>query len=114
MTDAAGVNAMELLINALIRAGATRSDLKAKVFGGARMISGLSDVGRVNAQFALEFLQREGIACLGSSLGGAAARQVKFLPSNGQAFVKTVSSRDAVEVAPRPAPARSGNGVELF
>ena len=43
-----GAHAMELLINELIKSGAERSNLRAKVFGGARMISSASDVGRRN------------------------------------------------------------------
>ncbi len=40
-----GVNAMELLITDLMKAGAMRGQLRAKVFGGARMIGGLSKIG---------------------------------------------------------------------
>lgn len=54
-----GVHAMELLINALLRNGARKDRLKAKVFGGARMISNLSDVGRMNTVFARDFLAKE-------------------------------------------------------
>jgi len=45
LSDFAGVNAMELLINGLVRRGADRTRLKAKVFGGSRMVAGLSDIG---------------------------------------------------------------------
>ncbi|WP_328598874.1 chemotaxis protein CheD [Pseudooceanicola pacificus] len=111
-SDMEGINAMELLINALVRMGAVRSSLQAKVFGGARMISGLSDIGEANGTFVLEYLSRESIACLGKSLGGASARQIKFRPSDGKVLLKTVGASKPAEVPPdKPNP---GNGVELF
>ena len=80
-SDFAGVNAMELLINALVREGAVRTRLKAKVFGGARMVQGLSDIGNANGSFARRFLDQEGIPCLGESLGGTSARPVSYTHS---------------------------------
>lgn len=113
VSDYAGVNAMELLINGLVRLGADRMRLNAKVFGGARMISGLSDVGNTNASFILEYLDREGIPCLGKSLGGVSARQIRFFPSEGRAMQRTVASApEIVEPVRQPPPER--NGVELF
>jgi chemotaxis protein CheD len=44
-----GVNAMEILINGLLQRGAQRHRLEAKLFGGASVIAGLSDVGAANA-----------------------------------------------------------------
>lgn len=80
-----GVNAMELLINALAKIGADRRRLRAKVFGGARMIAGLTDVGSHNATFVKEFLSLEGIPLDGESLGGTQARRVEFWSANGRA-----------------------------
>lgn len=113
-SDAAGVNAMELLINAMVHLGAERRTLRAKVFGGAKMISGLSDIGQENGRFMLEFLGREGIPCLGQSLGGTVARQVRFYPAQGRALVKS-AGQEAASVLPRyPAEPAAGNDVELF
>ncbi|WP_136635686.1 chemotaxis protein CheD [Pseudooceanicola onchidii] len=109
--DFAGVNAMELLINALVREGAMRTRLKAKVFGGARMVRGLSDIGHANGAFALKFLDQEGIPCIGNSLGGSSARHIRFYPAEGRVMQKTVAS------APEPTPAvkvPARNDVELF
>lgn len=85
-----GVNAMELLINGLQRLGADRSNLKAKVFGGAKMIDGLSDAGEKNGVFVKDFLRREGIAVVGEDLGGSRARRVEFWPGTGRARMKYV------------------------
>ena len=110
----AGINAMELLINDILKLGAKRHQLKAKVFGGARMVTGLSDIGRSNIEFTLEFLQNEGIACEGQSLGGEAARHIKFWPATGHVMQKIstdtpVEPRDTVPVS-----GTAGNELELF
>lgn len=78
-----GVNAMELLINGLLRLGATRERLKAKVFGGAQMIEGLSDAGAKNGAFVKEFLSREGILLSGEDLGGLRGPSGGVLARNG-------------------------------
>ena len=113
-SDAAGVNAMELVINALIRLGADRASLRAKVFGGAKMISGLSDIGQENGHFMLDFLEREGIPCVGQSLGGTMARQIRFYPAEGRALVKSAGSRPEPPAPSGPVERQTGNPVELF
>jgi chemotaxis protein CheD len=80
-----GVHAMELLVNGLLKLGARRENMRAKLFGGARMVAGLSDIGAQNAAFANKFLAREGLTCVGSSLGGDHARRIQFWPTTGRA-----------------------------
>jgi chemotaxis protein CheD len=80
-----GVYAMELLVNALLRSGARRESLQAKLFGGARMIRGLTDVGNLNASFAEKFLQAERIPVAGGSMRGNQGRRVQFWPTSGRA-----------------------------
>lgn len=106
-----GVNAMELLINALIKEGANRSALKAKVFGGGRMIAGLTDIGQKNATFVRDFLKREAIACVGESLGGNQARRIEFWPGTGRARQRLLGEARVLETQPQMT---TGNGVELF
>lgn len=110
-TASFGINAMELLINALIKQGAARARLQAKVFGGARMIAGLTDIGAQNGEFVLEFLRREGIACVGSSLGGTQARRIEFWPETGRARQRKLAQ---ARIDERPPESTSGNDVELF
>lgn len=112
----AGVNAMELLINGVIRAGGARERLQAKLFGGARMIAGLSDVGARNAEFAKSFLDREGIPCLSASLGGTQGRRVQFWPVTGRARQMLMESSDVPreEIVPPRVPDQPGNDLELF
>lgn len=116
-----GVNSMELLINGLLRRGARRDRMEAKLFGGARVLAGLSDVGSQNAAFARRFLKEEGIPCIGESLGGNQARRVRFSPTTGAArqllLDKVDQSTLAVETprrkAPEKAPESSGD-LDLF
>lgn len=105
-----GVNGMELLINGLIRKGACRRNLKAKVFGGARMIAGLSDAGRRNGEFVVDFLKREDIEYVGGDLGGDKARRLEFWPASGRARQKLVL-KDVLITAPQKVEV---NDVELF
>ena len=107
-----GVHLMELLINGLLKKGAARHRLEAKLFGGARTMQGLGDIGATNARFAQDFLKREGIAIRGGSLGGETGRRIQFWPASGRALQKLVR---AVEQRPLPDAALPGAGeLELF
>lgn len=90
-----GVHAMELLINELLKAGATRDRLEAKIFGGARMMKNLSDIGAKNASFATDFLRQEGIPVIGGSTGGEAARRIRFWPATGKAQQRIMGQSEA-------------------
>lgn len=114
-----GVNAMELLINALIQRGAMRSRLEAKLFGGASVVQNLSDIGAKNAEFALKFLNMERIPCVGQSLGGNQARRVRFWPETGRAVQHKLDVSHAdVFTKERAKPARpsvpDAGAIELF
>ncbi len=50
---------MELLINALLKRGARRDRLQAKLFGGGRMIANMTNIGAQNGAFAVKFLADE-------------------------------------------------------
>ena len=83
-----GAAAMEYLINDLMHLGADRERLVAKVFGGGKVMHGLSDVGGQNIAFVRTFLQQEGIPVWSEDLGGACARKVYLFPHTGQVLVK--------------------------
>jgi chemotaxis protein CheD len=92
--------AMEELIRALVDAGGRRGALQAKLFGGAHIVGGYSDVGRRNADFATDFLARRGIPLRGGSLGGDAARRVEFWPVFGMARQRIVRPFDETADTP--------------
>ncbi|EKN00124.1 MULTISPECIES: chemotaxis protein CheD [Acidocella] len=113
-----GVNLMELLINDLLRMGAHKPRMKAKLFGGAAMIKGLTDIGALNASFAEAFLREEGIELVGGSLRGVHGRRIQFWPVGGrarQALLQKETESIMREETTRQPVLRSGAGqVELF
>lgn len=109
-----GAQSMELLINALLKAGARKERLEAKIFGGARMIAGLSDIGQSNGEFARGFLRDEGIPCLAESIGGTKARRIRYWPASGRAKQMLLGSVQAIEPAPPVKTLKPANDVELF
>ncbi len=107
-----GATAMETLINALMKRGATRGALIAKVFGGASIVTGLSDVGKRNAAFVFDYLRLEDIPCHSSSVGGTRARQLRFWPESGRVRQRFVQEADVPDE--RPVVAVQANGLELL
>jgi chemotaxis protein CheD len=108
-----GVNAMELLINRVLRAGGDRGSLQAKVFGGARMTAHAVDIGRNNAEFAIDFLNRESIPCISQSIGGEQARRVQFAPTTGAARQLQIAGPEPA-LEPMKAPAPKVEDITLF
>jgi len=115
-----GVQSMELLVNALLRRGARRDRLEVKLFGGARLIDGLTDVGTQNAGFAERFVRDEGLIHAGGSLRGDRARRIQYWPVSGRArqvFLAAAETRVFAAERRRPAvePAPDAAGaLELF
>ncbi|KAA3649474.1 MAG: chemoreceptor glutamine deamidase CheD [Proteobacteria bacterium] len=85
-----GVFAMEVLINHLLKLGARREHLEAKVFGGGRVVASMttSDVGARNARFVREYLALEHIPLVASDLLDECSRKVVFFPATGRVLVK--------------------------
>lgn len=83
-----GVNLMELLVNTMLRSGARKDNIRAKVFGGASMFDRAGGVGEQNQSFALWFLENENVPILKQSIGGNRGRKVRFSPSDGSAQMK--------------------------
>ena len=119
-----GSYAMELLINELMKRGASRLTLEAKVFGGGAVIQGMSslNVGERNTRFVIDYLQTERIPIVSRDVMAIYPRKVCFLPASGKAMVKRLApthtdalvAQDRV-AAQRAAPANTGGGsVDLF
>jgi chemotaxis protein CheD len=85
-----GVYAMEVLINHLIKLGARRNRLEAKVFGGGAVLSSLasSKVGARNAGFVRDYLKAENIPIVAEDLLGSHPRKLYYFPDSGRALVK--------------------------
>lgn len=119
-----GSYAMELLINEMMKRGASRLTMEAKVFGGGAVISGMNsiNVGERNTQFVTDYLQTERIPIVSRDVMDIYARKVCFLPASGKAMVKRLAptNTDALAAqdrfaAQRAVPASTGGGsVDLF
>ncbi|MEB0134017.1 chemoreceptor glutamine deamidase CheD [Actimicrobium sp. CCC2.4] len=85
-----GTYAMEVLINELLKAGARRENLEAKVFGGGNVLRGFIaiNVGERNAQFVREYLKMENIRVLAEDLNDIHPRKVYYFPRSGKVLVK--------------------------
>lgn len=85
-----GTYAMELLINHLLKSGARRNRLEAKVFGGGAVLASLpsSNVGTRNAEFVLEFLQTEKIPVIAKDLLDSYPRKIYYFPNTGRVLVR--------------------------
>jgi len=99
-----GVHAMELLINDMLKQGASRCNLKAKAFGGANILnfnlnSKFTSVGEVNACFVKEFLKNERIPLVGSDLHGKNGLVIHFTSSDYGVFKRKIrkSNAEAIE-----------------
>ena len=86
-----GMYAMELLIGELVKHGARRKHLVAKVFGGGNVLNFRESDGAVtksNIQFAKKYLELEKIPMISQDLGGNDGRKVLFFPDTGKVFLK--------------------------
>jgi chemotaxis protein CheD len=113
-----------LLINELMKRGAAKSTLEAKVFGGGAVIAGMNslNVGERNTRFVLEYLQTERIPVVSRDVLDIYPRKVCFLPASGKAMVKRLAPTHAETwiaqdraAAQRALPTASrGGSVDLF
>lgn len=89
-----GDYAMEILINQLLKLGARRSNLEAKVFGGGNVLPGFKNhvVGERNARFVIDYLATEGIPVVAKDLLGNHPRKVYFFTTTGRVLVKKLRS----------------------
>ncbi len=89
-----GAMAMEMLINQLLKAGAQRHRLEAKVFGGGRVLSGMAalNVGERNAQFVREYLREEKIPIVAADLNDVHPRKLAYFPATGRALVRKLEA----------------------
>ena len=91
-----GEYAMELLINDLLKKGASRQRLTAKVFGGSNVLgSGTSSklqVGENNIKFVFEYLKSEKIPVVSSNTGGDKPRKIFYDPKSSKIWLKHIKN----------------------
>ncbi len=119
-----GSYAMELLINEMMKRGASRTSLEAKVFGGGQVIAGMEtmNVGERNTRFVLDYLKTEHIPVVSKDVLDIYTRKVCFMPASGKAMVKRLAPTHAAALqaqersaANKAVPSAAGGGsVDLF
>jgi len=118
-----GVNAMEVLINDLLKNGSRKENLEAKIFGGANIIqtSAIETVGIQNGAFVKNYLKTENIPVLAEDLGGDFARRVYFFPNTGRVSVLRIApsvvadvTRKELELQKISSAKQKMGGLELF
>lgn len=93
---------MEALMNAMLSRGARKARLQAKAFGGGSVVVALATgtrIGQINAEFACEWLAREGIPLRASDMMGPWARKVILDPHTGAAFCRRVPTDQSIAEA---------------
>ena len=119
-----GSFAMELLINEMMKRGASKSRMEAKIFGGGAVIAGMNtiNVGERNTNFVIDYLKTERIPIVSKDVMDVYPRKVCFLPHSGKAMVKRLAptNTDALVQQDRAAAqkvqpvASSGGSIDLF
>jgi chemotaxis protein CheD len=119
-----GSYAMELLINEMMKQGATRATMEAKVFGGGQVIDGMNtmNIGERNTAFVVDYLKTERIPIMSKDVLGIHPRKVCFLPASGKAMVKRLASantaalvaQDRAAVQQAVPQSTGGGSVDLF
>ncbi len=119
-----GSYAMELLINEMLKLGARRETMQAKIFGGAQVMHNFTtmNVGERNTTFVLNYLHTERIPIVSEDVLDIYPRKVVFFPVTGKAMVKrlahahpeTLVAQEARGNAATVAKTTSGGSVDLF
>lgn len=95
-----GSYAMEMLINELLKRGASRKRLECKVFGGGAVLAGftVSNVGKRNGEFVKRYLATEGLSIAAQDLFDVCPRRVHYWPLTGRVMVKRLASANDTDV----------------
>lgn len=87
-----GNYAMEHMINEIIKHGGRREYLEIKIFGGGKVLTSMTDVGRSNIEFVMDYLQTEGFSIAAKDVGGIFPRKVNYYPQSGKVWIKKLKS----------------------
>lgn len=91
-----GTYAMAMLMSELLKAGARRERLEAKVFGGGAVMNSLSkiNIGERNADFVLRYLHTEQIPVVAQDLLGVLPRRVNYFPMSGRVALRRLRRQE--------------------
>jgi chemotaxis protein CheD len=107
-----GSYAMELLINEMMKKGARREFMQAKIFGGGQVMHSFTsmNVGERNTKFVLDYLQTERIPVVSQDVLDIYPRKVCYFPQTGKAMVKRLAHAHPEKLAVQE---RQGNAATV-
>ncbi|WP_281417483.1 chemotaxis protein CheD [Lentibacillus saliphilus] len=93
--------AIDILIQHLIKKGARKFSLKAKIAGGAEMFqfattSESMRIGPRNVEAVKRELKTHGIQIVSEDVGGNRGRTIEFDPDNGALHIRTVNKGESI------------------
>ena len=117
-----GSNAMESLINDVLKIGGLRERLEIKIFGGGRVLAHMTDIGARNIEFVRNYLSTEGLRTNAQDVGGGEPRKVIYYPTEGRVRVRKlrpienrgVSDREKLYLDSIKTSHDGGGDIELF
>jgi chemotaxis protein CheD len=96
-----GRSVMERLLREVLKLGASRERLKAKMYGGGRHMQPGHDASESTIAFARRYLREQGVPVVAEKLGDGYPRRLMYFPSSGMALMDRLPNRLVAAVAKR-------------
>jgi chemotaxis protein CheD len=94
-----GQTSIPALLAQMLRQGAQKSSMTAKIFGGAKMLSqfsSFSGISEGNIEVAQESMRENRIKVVATDTGGNRGRKIEFNTETGRVFVRQVGERQSL------------------
>lgn len=113
--------AMEFLINEILKQGGRKQNMEVKLFGGGQILANMTDVGKRNIEFAIQYLEQECLKVIAKNVGGPFLRKVLYFPDTGSVKMRklkahhnnTVERREKEYLSSITSKPKTGD-IELF
>jgi len=92
-----GKSAIEKLVKGLLKNGAKKERIKAKIFGGGN-IANNGIIGENNIEFVKQYLTKENIEIIGEDIGGDAPRRLHFFPDTGKSIIRKLRRKEDYKI----------------
>jgi len=96
-----GRSIMERLLREVLKLGASRERLKAKMYGGGRHLQPVHDASESTIAFARRYLREQGVPVVAEKLGAGYPRRLMYFPSSGVALMERLPNRLVAAAAKR-------------
>lgn len=87
--------AIEKMLNEMLRKGAVKRNMVAKIFGGAHQLNRQTDgflIGKRNAELAVNILEEARIRIATQQTGGSRGRHLQFFSHTGEVLMRYVQT----------------------